>query len=300
MKNSIIVKIRGGLGNQLFQYAYAKKIQTKYPDKEIIIDTSYFNKKHIRSLEINQLILRKKVKMQNRSDKIFDFLYNIFRFLDKISKHSIVLNAIYLFGNYYCFCDKQVTFNLNRKKVKNIYLAGYFQDLREIDPIKDSIKKDIIPSSLSETTKRYLQYIYDNNTIAVSIRAGDDYVKFGWPVCTKDYYLAAINKLRKHNEKIIVFADVIDKIKKEKWFDNYEVTYIEGCNAVESLFLLSRCNDYVISNSTFSWWGAYLGDNDNKKIVAPEMFYSGKKMSEGGLHIPGALYMNNYTGKPCK
>lgn len=300
MKNSIIVKIRGGLGNQLFQYAYAKKVQKLFPTKKIIIDASYFNKKHIRSLELNQLKINEAVSFSTNKRGIFDLCYDVFRLIDKISKHKRKTLQLTLLNSTYCLCEKTGSFKWKKNSNNNIYLAGYFQDLKEMDAVKKDIKTEVCPKSLSDKAKSYLDIISNNETIAISIRAGEDYVKFGWPLCSKEYYLKGLEYIKKDHAKIIVFADVIDKIKKEKWFDNYEVTYIEGCNAVESLYLLNRCDDYVISNSTFSWWGAYLGDNNNKKIVAPEMFYSGKKMSDGGLHIPSALYMNNYTGKPCK
>ncbi len=296
MKDKIIIKIRGGLGNQLFQYAFAKKIQKKYPQKSIVIDTSYFNKQHIRSLELHKMSISNNIELTNKGKKFFDMIYLIFRLLDRLTKHRMNIKPLYLFGNCYYCCDRMVDYQIRGVK-RNIYLAGYFQELDEIKGIKENLMEEIEPHDLSANAKKYLQIIKNVPSIAISIRAGDDYIRFGWPVCSREYYLNTLKSMNTDNVRIIVFADVIDKIKEENWFDGYDVTYIENCNAVEGLYLLSQCKDFIIANSTFSWWGAYLGSAKGKRIVAPETFYPGIKMRDSGLHIPGICYRNNITGE---
>ncbi len=296
MKNKIFIKIRGGLGNQLFQYAFAERIHRIYPQKNVVLDVSYFNKKHIRSLELNQLKINKAVEWSNKRKFFFDFLYFLYRLFDSLLKHRIIFNKINLFGSHYLFCDKTVEGEIKKVNCKNIYMAGYFQDRKQMDLMHEYIRNIIQPYYISEVAKRFINIITKNKTIGVSIRVGNDYVKYGWPICSSNYYISGLNYLNNLKSKVIVFADVIEKVKNENWFRDFDVIYVEKCSVVESLFLLSLCDDFVISNSTFAWWGAYLSNNEKKKIVAPEMFYPEQKMIDSSLHIPGTVYLNNYTG----
>lgn len=298
----IIIKIRGGLGNQLFQYAYAKKIALECHANKIVLDTSYFNNPHIRGLNIDKYQLPDNVQLQNKSNKIFDLLYFIYRVSDKIyyrimKKHRNSTKIISNLGFY--FCDKKIdNFNTN-PYLKKIYLAGYFQDEPTITRI--NINSDLnITDDLSENAELYKTHITkDDKTIGVSVRIGEDYKKFGWPVCERAFYENGVKFIKEKTgcKKIFVFSDCIEKIENEGWFSDYDTEYIKGCNSVESLDLLKKCHHYVIANSTFSWWGAYLSEYTDKIIVAPRFFYAGITMKESALHLSDAMYLDNFSGQ---
>lgn len=175
----VIVKIRGGLGNQLFQYAYAKKIAKQYDVDEIILDTSYFNSAHIRGLNIDKYDLSSNVRLNDESDTLFDFFYFVYRAIDRIKykvsgKHS---KSSKVFGKIgYVFCDKTVDKLYAIKENRDIHLAGYFQDEPEIREICSEMNGDFcISEGLSITAKKYEQKLVNNTkTIGVSIRIGKD------------------------------------------------------------------------------------------------------------------------------
>ena len=300
---NVIVKIRGGLGNQLFQYAYAKKIALIYDADKLILDTSYYNNPHIRRLNIDKYILSKNVQIDNKVSKVFDIMYFLYRLSDKINylfinRHRRESSFLSKFG--FIFCDKSFDKPVELKNCKNIYLAGYFQDERVIREISASVNRDlIIKEKLSSAAQGFKNVmVTHDDSIGVSIRIGEDYHKFGWPVCSRVYYENGVKKIVNKTgcKRVYVFSDCIEKIENEEWFSEYETVFIKGCSSVECLDLLKSCHHFVIANSTFSWWGAYLSLFRDKMIIAPKFFYADSLMCESKIHIEGAVYLDNYTG----
>lgn len=298
MKDKIVVKLQGGLGNQLFQYAYAKRMQEMFPEKQIILDISYYRSAHIRSLELQKLSIDSTVEWSEEYRPFFETAYKVFRaekslyvkFGKRLKSRPLLEKAGYYFN--YAGSD----YWKPRKNLKNIYLAGYFQNERQIRPVRDEIIRTIKPKdNLSEKARDYLKAIQQGRSLGISIRAGQDYKDMGWVVCSKAYYLNGIREILADGKErnLFVFSDCLDTIREEGWFKQYHVTYIDGCDAAEGLYLLSSCNDFVIANSTFAWWGAYLGCDREKRIVMPEYFIETDRTSEGGLYLDDAVYREN-------
>lgn len=139
-----------------------------------------------------------------------------------------------------------------------------------------SFKKDF-----KEIVKDKFQELFEKKTIAISIRRGDfvghpDY--FQLPVL---YYILALNEHFPNwrNCNLLLTSDDIAYCKVHFGFlDN--VFFAENCNAIEQLCLGSLCDDFIISNSTFSWWIAYLGEKENSKVIRPAHYFRGKKAEE--------------------
>lgn len=300
----VIIKIRGGLGNQLFQYAYAKRIANEYNCEEIIVDTSYFNKKHIRSLTLDRYKLNEDVKYNNNPSVWFNSIFFIYQIIDKVSYKLFKTHKQtnkFLKSHGICFCDKNIDMENIKIRAENIYLAGYFQDFNSAQSVYNDLKENLVlKDDFSPQAQKYKKIIDSlDNTIGVSIRIGIDYKKFNWPMCSKIFYENGIKEINKVNqcENIIIFSDCIDTIKTEKWFEEYNVVYVSGCSSVESLELLKLCSHFVIANSTFSWWGAFLSDNFDKLIVVPEYFYANTLMKNTPLNFGNMIYLNNYDGR---
>lgn len=173
---NVVIKIRGGLGNQLFQYAFAKKMALEYNAQKIILDITYFNKTHIRKIDIDKYELPSNVYISKKSkNKVFDLLYFIYRITDKINykfkkKHRCSTKLLSKLGFF--FCDNSyelVTFN---KNLNNIYLAGYFQNEMQIKEICKNINTDFIIKNnyLSDKFMQYKEKIIESEkSIGVSI-----------------------------------------------------------------------------------------------------------------------------------
>lgn len=152
---------------------------------------------------------------------------------------------------------------------KDIFLWGYFQDVSFLESNSEINK--LLDSFCNIEKNTNAQINSDNNKIGISVRCGEDFVANKYPICNLDYYQKAIDYFQQiyRNITFVVFSDDINKAKKVL---PKEVSYIfvENSSPIEDLIKMRTCNHFIISNSSFSWWGAYLGTNDSKKVIFPE------------------------------
>lgn len=247
----IITKITSGLGNQLFQYFNSYAISKKY-EKDIYIDISSFDKDIQRSFLLKHFDLNYKV----REKCLFDY----FKFI-KIK-------------------DIQKGFQeINLKKNKSYILEGYWQSYLYFDHIKEDIQKKIFQY-------RNLNEIFfiekDFKFVSVHVRRGDyvSNIKINqkFKLCDLNYYKNAVKRLKvlEPSKKLyfLIFSDDYTFIKNNFQFIKNK-TLIKGDknDPLKDLFLMMNCNHNIISNSTFSWWGAWLNKNPNKIVVTPEQWF---------------------------
>lgn len=282
--DKIELRIMGGLGNQLYQYSAARFLQKKYNVKQIVIDSGEYDTYKVRNLEINQLLHNERVGFENvRSAKnaLYREFYHIYQKLYRMLIKKRPLQMIY--GNdkdkYLCTyinCDLSTDLSC-----ENLYLYGYFVSADIAISIREELMKEIslLDECKSNNYQDFLEKVESNSCIAVSIRCAEDYVKNNWPICSKLFYQRGIEYiLKKQIDKssIMIFADDIEKVKKETWFSEFEnVIYVEGLSVCESFEIMRRCKDYVCSNSSFSWWGAFLSYSENPTRINPNKVFSG-------------------------
>lgn len=262
--NKIIVELRGGLGNQLFCYAFGYAISQKYGTK-LIIDTSMQDSKIQRPLEINQygITYDKRISIQYTFNPLLRKLgYNYIRRKIKIGLTTKIYSDENCYLSYYPISIKH-----------NTYFRGYWQNWRYFDGYRQDIINMIRNTrELSENFRKLQLEIIKNNSVAVHFRRGD-YLELGWEL--KDvYYKKALDTLDEKDAVYYIFSDSIDysKIFFEKYYPNLNVEYIDksyNLKAYEELILMSLCQNQIIANSSFSWWSAYTNVNLNCKIICP-------------------------------
>lgn len=284
----IVVRLMGGLGNQMFQIAFARTLSLEF-NEPIYLDCNVYKKYKIRNFSLNNLYIH--TKLYNFDEVHLNYMYKIYlRFTQKFyhvyQKIIRILTRSDRIGitNYSNFSQFGLYYNFDRyyynskktdKKIKCIY--GYFQSEKYFLKYKDQIREELkVKTPLTKKEREILQTIKSCNSVAVSIRIGDDYLTSkALNVCTYEYYYKAMDFLYSENRNIsfFIFSDDVNRVKKKFKFD-YPVKYIEGFNDYESLRLMYNCKDFIVSNSSFSWWGAYLSDNINKKVIAPARWYN--------------------------
>ena len=124
-------------------------------------------------------------------------------------------------------------------------------------------------AELTAHDKEQLLLIKSSNAVGVSIRMINTFKNVQGFLDTQ-YYLDGINRILPllDNPKFFIFADDLEAVKEKITFP-VDVTYISPSSSTAGLFLLSSCKNFVIANSTFSWWGAYLASYEGKKIIVP-------------------------------
>lgn len=165
--------------------------------------------------------------------------------------------------NDFCFNDITIQDNTN--------IFGYFQSWKFFSEV--DIKSIFKPSS--ESLKAIEHYNF-NNSISIHIRRGD-YLRntHVYPILSLDYYKRAVSMLESSGCKdwtIYIFSDDIEWCKSNFNFTNQ--IFVEQNSDILELFMMSKCNHNIISNSTFSWWAAYLNNNTDKKITCPNVWFN--------------------------
>lgn len=301
----IILKLRGGLGNQLFMIAYGIGL-AKRNHAEIVLNIEDYKNYKVRNFELNEYLKFQK-GIQYDSGEYSKFRKIYYCLLYKIQQTVAYVNRkcgkrfnLERTRNFYRFLGVDFTehgdgkFDYFDKEI--FFIFGYFQNIKYVNEVYEEIfhfvrnsevEKDLLSN---ERVLKYFQKIKNHeHNIAVSIRCGEDYQKLGWPICSREYYFSGINYLRnKYSDRkstVIVFSDDVKKAKII--FDNSRIendlVFIDKTNPSESLFLMNVCDDYIISNSSFSWWGQMLSDNNEKTVIAPQYWFRDKenyKMNE--------------------
>jgi len=160
----------------------------------------------------------------------------------------------------------------------NLLLDGYFQSEKYFSHRRKEIINLFSPTEeMDEYLTSKYSHLFANETIGVHVRRGD-YLSLPnhHPVCDKNYYEKALSLFTNEKEyDIIMFSDDI------KWCkDNFDSSFnfIVGEEPAMDMFLMSKCSHNIIANSSFSWWGAWLNENNGKRVVAPNKWF-GKTMN---------------------
>ena len=288
----IFVNMRGNLGNQLFTYSFAKKIQETTNQKICI---NYYNLKKYRpdyTLSINKYVLNSNVIYD--CTKPLPWFINQYFILTRIVRKimpNIYFNIMKLFGCYAWLGNNYKKIRIN--KHRNYYVDGYFQCDRYFSDIKDELLKDLTPKEKPNKENDDLyDKIINSESVCVTIRRGDyvtnEKYKKEFFICDEEYFLngiSTINKI-KPNCKLFIFSDDIEWAKNNLKFNN-EVYFESGKDSVcEKLRLMSACKYFIISNSSFSWWAQYMSKNENKIVIAPRIW-----KADGST---GDIYQDNW------
>jgi len=279
----VIVKLFGGLGNQLFQYAIGRKLSLLH-NTELRFDlTDFYKYKNlVTNMSVVGVDIKKfKVNFNEAVDeelKKFFFLKSKFLtfLIKKISSRFFsILNSVF-YKNY--FYEKNVSsFYHKLSSYKNVYLHGFWQNQKYFLDIRKILIKEINLKKKSNKHIQLLKRIKKSNSVAVHVRRGDFLlpgIKKITPLININYYKKSFSKLEKNikNIRYFFFSDDISWVKKN--ISKKNSFYVSGFNQVEDLISISKCKHQIIANSTFSWWGAWLNDNPKKIVMAPNKWSS--------------------------
>lgn len=274
----IKVKIMGGLGNQMFQYAALRAMMLQHnTDGEMVLD-GLSNMGHaIYSLDHFNIAHDVKISDQ-KFNKIENFLFRIYEknLASKKISYSFICKLGYilnLFG-FYFIPDGYSKFHFSFRK--NIDMIGYFQSDKYFKQYEDIIKNELmVKEPLLEQNKEIFQKINETDSVCVHIRRGD-FVNSVHQICNIDYFKKAIQIMNSEIEKPIyyIFSDDIEWVKDNLKVDA-NLVYVDNNNPnYEDLRLMYSCKHFIMSNSSFSWWAQYLSKNNDKKIIAPNRWYN--------------------------
>ena len=169
----------------------------------------------------------------------------------------------------------------------NIQLQGWFEDERYFADIADIIRKDFtLKNPLSPVAEAWKNKILSAEcAVSMHFRRGD-FLKNGnspqFAVPPLEYYHTAFKQLAEPKSTVFVFSDDIPWCKENLKLD-VPTEFVEGCKNYEDLHLMSLCKHNINANSTFSWWGAWLNQNPDKKVFVPipNTFFNENRLYRG-------------------
>ena len=266
----ICVKLKGGLGNQLFQYAAARALA--YKTGSVIIDTTHYeNDCSERIIGLSYFKIKASVLPNNFIAKIFK----------NGSGLNLFLSALGFFSSI-----KEEVFKVNTNLVNRLgfltHMEGYWQSSDYFEHLRPILLKELEPKHTP-----YLPAFIDSRTIAVHVRRTDYLKDDRYGFIGTEYYTRAMQYfIRKiHNAKFVIFSDDMNWCKS--YFKGENIRFFDEPEWKEDhlqLYLMAQCPYQIIANSSFSWWSAWLNQHPEKIIVRPLTPFND----------PSLLYENHY------
>ena len=271
----IYVRIRGGLGNQLFQYSAARSLADRL-NVNLGLDTREYNANSPFEMGLKHFNIRAEFNpkglMKHKKNGFSKYILDI-----ALGNHKNVYKETNLGFN-----------NLFHSLPNKTYLKGYWQSEKYFENNQKNVFRDLqIIAPQSKKNIKISENISKTNSVSLHIRRGDYVTNSAYNMkhgtCSLDYYKKSVDYLSKSlNKNFTIFAFSDDP----EWvFKNLklpmDIQFIEHNSSkknYEDLRLMSQCNHNIIANSSFSWWGAWLNKSPKRTIISPKEWFADKNI----------------------
>lgn len=265
------VQMSGGLGNQMFEYALYLKLRSMGKDVKMDDFTCYGPGERPKQLDVFGVsydVLTKE-EYNGLTDSWMQPWHRVRRKLSGRKDLS--------------YREKSSNFDPEVLTKEPALLLGYFQSEKYFEDIKDQVREAFIfrNFSPSKQTRAYEKMIDTSFSVSVHIRRGDylkaENIKQFGDICSDGYYERAIGRMKElfPQARFYIFSNDPEWTKKH--FTGPEFVPVI-CNDEKSgygdMYLMSKCRHHIIANSSFSWWGAWLNTNPDKKVIAPAKWFA--------------------------
>jgi hypothetical protein len=280
----IIVRLRGGLGNQFFQYAAGRAL-AEFHQTPFKLDLYYYKKHPYRKFELDKFNIP--LELASREEvHAFTGKNPIIRFLNKYDNY-FHCPEVFAQPHYHFYDD---FFQLPG----NLYLSGYWQSEKYFESIRSEIYKWYIPAKpFDERNQTIIQQMKSCASVSLHVRRGDYAGNSIFGSASEEYYKKAVDYICQHvnNPHFFIFSDEIEWCRKNLSID--KATFIDWNKKDDSykdLWLMSNCKNHIMANSTFSWWGAWLDNNSTKVVTAPKQWFKRNYNSDRTPMYPSRYY----------
>jgi len=284
----IIVRISGGLGNQMFEYAFGRALASKNKT-ELLFDLSGLVAKEGEAQRYFSLdIFNTKYKVATKKD------FKTLGIGDPADQTPSARAKRYTRRTYESFFPLEKRKDIIEPEYSfvpeiaalgnNHYFAGIWQSEKYFKNVAQKLREEFtLKKELIDTSIDAAKMLKDKNIVCVNVRrtdyVTDENIKSKIGFAGKKYYENAVSYMLSKipKAKFLVFSDDIEWCKENlKFIPN--VFFISHKSAekafAKDFYLMSLCSHYIVANSTFSWWGAWLNQNKNKIVIAPEKWFA--------------------------
>ncbi|MBN9351771.1 MAG: alpha-1,2-fucosyltransferase [Chitinophagaceae bacterium] len=274
-KSPLIIEVAGGLGNQMFQYAFFLKLKSLgYPCKLYYDKTQ---KKH-KGYELDKVFgINEQFATESELNKV---LGKDTSFVSRLKRKWTGYHPSFYWEHDKGYAYKPEIFN----QAKPIYLQGCWLSEKYFEDIDAEVRKVFVFRSCSNQSSALADKIRDDSSsVSIHLRRGDYlqsdiHLKLDYP----KYLTGAIRKIKTgvENPSLYIFSDDMDHTKKlfsDNTINGFPLHFVDwnsGEDSWQDMYLMSLCRHNIICNSTFSWWAAWLNKNPDKMVVCPEKWFT--------------------------
>ena len=276
----IIVRIWEGLGNQLFQYAYARALKEQGKNVALDLDKTYseafgqYKNNDVRTNAVQNYRITLPAADVRTFGKYDFILQDTF---GRRLKCSLAKKGI----GKYAFHEETVQHyqEASANVRANTYVKGWFQSEKYFADIRPILLEELLPKELPVFSEEVRELLRDEQCVSIHFRRGD-YVRIHHELNIAYFHQAVEEIRRKYDHpKFLIFSDDVDWVLRNLRIDEKCISANPDnvLKDYEELYLMSLCKSNIISNSTFSWWGAWLNRNPDKTVIAPKLWLEGQE-----------------------
>ena len=305
----IYVKMSGGLGNQMFQYAVAKWVQnvtkqklcldySDYDNYELNHNATFHNTMGKLNICYDEVVYKKEdflrkcslAKQYKKWHRMLNFISRVLLFEGRMGFERILQPKFNRMGLIFSR-DGYVPIYPEIIHTQDVVISGFLQSPKYFYHLHDKLQKEFtLLEDISEDNKKWTNLFQNCNSVCLHIRRGD-YALKNRMHCTISYYQKAVERMLilVDNPHFFVFSDDLEWVKGNLK-TNVDITFVDSHNdSCNELNIMKQCKHFIISNSTFSWWAQYLSNNSDKIVIAPRPWLR---------KIPSDIYMEKWITIP--
>lgn len=281
-----VVRISDGLGNQMFQYAFARKISMN-TEHQVYLDTRFINNEDFARQGKDTHF---KKKMPHREYGLSHFNIKLPEANEKVLLPWCYLQRTgkrYQMVKYLASHDmwfwqyRQEAYNFDGTVPKvgvrfPTYYQGYFFDLKYFDDIRTVLQREFSLRDKITLSYGLREIINQRNTVSIHIRRGD-FLRLNRDISESGYYQRAVSIMESKilNPVYLVFSDDMAWVRENIDLRGEKIYISEmGFKDYEEMSIMKHCRNHIIANSTFSFWAAYLNQNEDKTVICPKRWRS--------------------------
>lgn len=284
----VIVRLIGGLGNQLFQYALGRTLAEQHA-AQLKLDIRGYESYALYSYALDRFNIIEsfatpdEVRRLRGGGWIAERLPRRLQKLNPFRKRSYILERRFSF-------DPAVLGSPD-----DVYLDGYWQSEKYFKNLEEILRRELsVRNSLTGINRELAARIADSNAVSLHVRRGDfasnPKTRRVHGLCSVDFYQAAVRRIAETVPRphFFIFSDEPEWAAANLRLD-HSMTVVAGNDAshgYEDLRLMSLCRHHIIANSSFSWWGAWLNPNPDKIVIAPARWFIGARHDTRDLFPP--------------
>lgn len=277
----VVVRLLGGLGNQMFQYAAGQAVALRH-QAPLLLDLTGFEQYDLRRFELHEFAISARPA---RDEELVPF-----RSTPPTRKSSLslrILDRFRLFKPSSILREATFTYDSRIEKVTlPVCLDGYWQSEKYFSDIAPVIRREFTLKSEVDIANLGVQrqiQAAGNRSVSLHVRRGDyvsnPHTSQYHGVCTLEYYRLAVERIARQvlHPHFFVFSDDHEWVRENLHFPDYTMTQVQVNDPDHGIFdltLMKSCAHQIIANSSFSWWGAWLNPSNEKIVIAPAQWFA--------------------------